>query len=453
MSMTAPAAPDGPASFVHRLLRGAAFTSGGFVLSQALRFGANLVLARLLFPEAFGLMALMTMILQGLTMLSDTGVQQSIMQHRRGDDGDFLNTAWTLNLARGGALWLLACALAWPVSVLYDAPELLWALPVGGLTLVLGGAAPTKVFTAHRHIRVGRIVMLEFAGQTVGVVCMIGLAMALQSYWAMVAGMLTQSVARLVLEWTVLEGPRNRLRWERAAGGELLRFGGWILLSSAFGFALLQGDRAILGAFLTLDELGVYNIAWFLASAPILLAHAMMSKLLIPAYRESFEARATASDARIRRLRLGLSGGILALLAIMALGGPWLVTLLYDDRYSAAGAIIVMISCVQMLQLVSLTYDQAALAKGDSRRFFRVVALRATVQTAFFLAGVWLAGLAGALLGQALAAIGVYPAIVALARHTRVWDPRHDALIGGLVAVTIAAALGVHGDTIRTLSF
>jgi len=95
-----------PRSFVQRVMRGAAFTSGGFVLSQGMRFASNLILARLLFPEAFGLMALMT----GLTMLSDTGVPQSIMQNKRGEDPDFLNTAWTLNLMRGVVLWLIACA-------------------------------------------------------------------------------------------------------------------------------------------------------------------------------------------------------------------------------------------------------------------------------------------------------------------------------------------------------
>ena len=80
---------NAPRSFAQRVMRGAAFTSGGFVLSQGMRFASNLVLARLLFPEAFGLMALMSMVLTGLTMLSDTGVPQSIMQNKRGDDPDF----------------------------------------------------------------------------------------------------------------------------------------------------------------------------------------------------------------------------------------------------------------------------------------------------------------------------------------------------------------------------
>lgn len=443
--------PQAPRSFAQRVMRGAAFTSGGFVLSQGMRFASNLVLARLLFPEAFGLMALMAMVLTGLTMLSDTGVPQSIMQNKRGDDPDFLNTAWTLNLMRGVFLWLVACALAWPAAWLYEAPELLWILPLGGLSLVMLGAAPTRVFSAQRHLQLGRIMGIELGSQLAGIAAMVTLALIYQTYWALVAGVLFTGLVKLVMEWTLLSGPRNHLRWEKAAGRELLRFGGWIMLSSAFGFVLLQGDRAILGVFLTVEKLGIYNIAYFLAFFPVLMAHTMMSKLLIPSYREMFAGGDGEHDRKIRRMRMGLTGAVMVLLTIMALIGPALIDLLYDVRYAEAGPIIVMISCAQMLSLIMLTYDQAALARGDSRRFFWVIAFRATVQTCCFLAGAALAGLPGALLGQAVAAVLVYPAVAALANHTGVWDKRHDALFAALALLPIAAALNLHWDKIAPL--
>ena len=99
----------------------------------------------------------------------------------------------------------------------------------------------------------------------------------------------------------------------------------------------------------------------------------------------------------------------------MALIGPWLIDFLYDDRYAEAGPIIVMISCAQMLSVIMLTYDQAALARGDSRCFFRVVAIRAVVQTGCFVAGAALLDCPARCLGQAVAAVLVYPAVAALA--------------------------------------
>ncbi|WFE74378.1 oligosaccharide flippase family protein [Roseinatronobacter sp. S2] len=438
-------------SLVSRLMRGAALTGGSFVLAQVMRFGSNLILARLLFPDAFGLMALVTMILFGLTMLSDAGVQQSIMQNARGDDRDFLNTAFTLNAARGVVLWLLACALAWPAAAFYDAPELFLVLPVCAVSLLLSGLAPTRVFTAERHIRLGRIMVVQLTSQVVGIVVMIAFAWGTGSYWAMVWGMVSAAIVKLGLEWSIIPGQTNRLRWERSAARELLRFGGWIMMSSGFGFLLAQGDRAILGYFYSLAQLGIYNIAWFLAAFPVMLMQAMIEKMLIPAYRESFDAENGEGPAKLRRIRYMLTAGVMAMLAVMALMGPWLISLLYDDRYALAGPMIVLISCAQLLPLIGETYQHAALARGESRLFFRLTAFRALTQSALFLTGFLLMGLPGALAGQALAAVLVYPAVVRLARHTGVWDKTHDLVFFLAALCIIALALLINGDILTAL--
>jgi len=111
-------------------MRSSAFTIVGFGTQQAIRFGSNLILARLLFPEAFGTMALVTVLLVGLSMLSDLGIQPAIQSSKRGDDPDFLNTAWTLNMIRALMLFILACALAWPMSWFYGEALLFQLIPV-----------------------------------------------------------------------------------------------------------------------------------------------------------------------------------------------------------------------------------------------------------------------------------------------------------------------------------
>lgn len=444
--------PDpAPKTLAARLMRGAALTGGAFVLAQALRFGSNLILARLLFPDAFGLMALVTMVMVGLTMLSDAGIHQSILHHKRGEDPAFLNTAFTMNAARGLILWLVACALGWPLAQFYDAPELVWFLPLCGLILLFHGLTPTRVFSAERNILLGRILAIDLAAQVVGIVLMIALAVALRSPWALAWGVMATGAIKLALEWVILSGLRNRLRWERAAARDLFHFGGWIMLSSAFGFLLAQGDRAILGRFLSMEALGIYNIAWFLAAFPIMLLQALMERMLIPAYRETLDDPDPRAAARLRRLRRVLTGGVLGMLAVAAALGPWLVELLYDDRYQLAGPILVMIACAQIPAVIAATYDPAALSRGDSRRFFRVTALRALVQTSFFLIGFTLAGLPGALAGQAIAAMLVYPAQIWLARHHGVWDRLHDLGFAIMGAAIIMAALSLHLDKITPL--
>ena len=104
-------------SLTARALRSALFTLGGFGSAQLIRLASNLILTRLLFPEAFGMMALTMVFLQGLQMFSDVGVAPAIQQSKRGDDADFLDTAWTIQVVRGLCLWLAACVQFMTASV------------------------------------------------------------------------------------------------------------------------------------------------------------------------------------------------------------------------------------------------------------------------------------------------------------------------------------------------
>ena len=434
-----------------RALGGGALTAGSYAVAQGLRLVSNLVLARLLFPEAFGVMALVTVVLVGLQMLSDAGVGPAIGRSPRGDEADFLDTAFTINLCRGALLWLLAAALALPVAGFYGVPELAVLLPVAGAAMLLAGATPTRVDTANRHLMLGRVTVLDLAAQVGGMAATIALAWALHSVWALALGMVVQAALRLGLMWTFLPGRGNRLRWEPAAGRELVRFGGWIFLSSTCGFLLAQGDRAILGAHLGVAELGIYNIGYFLASFPMLMAMAVVARIMIPLYREHAPGAAEGNAGRMRRLRLVLGVPVLLGLALVALAGDGLVGLLYDDRYLAAGAMITGIALAQMPAVVGMTYDQAALVADNGRGYFLTLAAKAALQTAGLLIGVWAGGLGGALAGQGLALVLAHPVIVRLARRHGVWDAAHDLGVGALALVLAAGVIALRWEALAGL--
>ena len=434
-----------------RALRGSAITAGAYAVAQGLRLASNLILTRLLFPEAFGLMALVSVFLVGLAMFSDIGIGPSIAQNRRGDEADFLNTAWTIQVVRGALLWLATCAVAGPAAALYGAPALGQLLPAAGLTLLISGFNPTRIDTANRHLLLGRVTALDLISQIVGIAAMVLLALALHSVWALVLGAIAGSAVKLALMQRCLPGRGNRFRWEPAAAAELIGFGKWIFLSTACGFLLAQGDKAILGAYLPLERLGVYNIGYFLASFPVLLGGAVTSRILIPLYRDHPPAASGANFARLARLRRGLTGGMLALLGLMAFAGVPLVGLLYDARYGQAGGIVVAIACLQMPMVIGMTYDQAALAAGDSRNYFLLIAAKAAVQTLAFLLGAQLAGLPGALLAQGLALAVMHPLIIWLARRHRAWDAAHDAGFGALALGLIVLALWINRGALAAL--
>ena len=441
-------------SLMQRAMRSSAITVLGFGASQIIRLISNLILTRLLFPEAFGMMAMVSVFLMGLAMFSDVGVGPAIMSSKRGDDPDFLNTAWSIQMFRGLALWVLAMAFTWPIALYYGEPDLIWYLPVAALTLVINGFNPTRLETANRHMQAGRVTLIEIATQIVGIITAVLFAWALQSVWALVISGIVAALAHLAMLNRFLPGAPNRLRWEKPAAAELIHFGKWIFLSTVCGFAVGQADKVIIGGYLSLANFGLYNIAFFLASFPFMLGGMVMRRLLIPIYRESPPLASAANFARLRKMRVTATGALALMTLILGLAGVWLVQVMYDDRYVMAGGLVVIIAALQMPALIIMTCDQAALAMGDSRRFFVLTLVRAVLVVAGLLIGLQTAGLLGALIGQGLANIAAYPVLVWLIARHGAWDPVHDAgfaalglLFGGLAvwwnwdAVTALTAL------------
>ncbi len=435
-----------------RIARSASWIMVGYGAGQALRLASNLILARILFPEAFGLMALITMVTVGLQLFSDFGIKPAIAQSKRGDDPDFLNTAWTMQVLRGGVLYVLVLVLAAPIAAFYDEPLLETYLPIAGLSLLIIGFQPTRVATAQRHLILGRVTRLELLTQALSVTAMVWMAYLTGSVIALVIGAALHAAIHVTLNHVFLPGLRNSFRWDRSAIWELFGFGKWIFLSTACFFFSGQGDKAVLGKLLSLELLGIYNIGYFLASFPIAMGIHLAQNMLIPVYRERPPGESTENFQDLARLRHLATAGLLAMIFAMALMGPWLVGGLYDERYILAGGIVVLVSIVQMVQALGVTYDNAALAAGDSRQFFFVTAGRTALQFGLLILGVSLYGLIGGIVGIGLAYALAHPLLIWLARTHKAWDARHDLLWAGVVLAMGATALWVNADAVAQLA-
>jgi O-antigen/teichoic acid export membrane protein len=432
-------------------MRSAGITLLGHGFSQALRMASNLILTRLLYPEAFGLMALIMVFIVGLTMLSDVGVGPSIQQSKRGDEQAFIDTAWTIQLLRG-VLLTLACGILGMVAArIYGDARLETMLPVAGLSLLVSGFNPTRIETASRHLVVGRLTLLELIAQFATLVVIFIMAVTLRSVWALVLGNVVGAAIRLAIMHFFLPGPRNRWHWEATAARELIAFGKWIFLATMCAFLLTQGDKAILGKYLSLEMLGIYNIGYSLASFAQGLAGTIMGKTMIPMYRECPPGASLENFRKVRRARFALTGSVFLLQFALAFGGIWLVSIMYDARFAAAGSVVVAIACMNVPYLVGMTYDIAALTAGDSRGAFLLVLFKSITQTTMFIVGAELAGLPGALLGVWLAQILAHPFVALLARRHHAWDWLHDAFFATVGLVLTGLALWLHHDALTVL--
>ncbi len=439
-------------SLTARIWRSSFLTIGGFGFSQILRLGSNLLLTRLLYPEAFGMMALISVFMMALVMFSDVGVTPAILQSKRGDDPDFLNTAWTLQVLRGFGLWITACVLAWPISLIYHEPQLMYFLPVAAFSLVIMGFDPTKMDTANRHLMLGRVTLLDMVTQLSGVLFAVIASWLTGSLWALVLSGLVSASVQLFINNKYLPGPSNRFHWDKSAKDELINFGKWIFISTIAGFLFQQGDKLLIGKYLRLDDFGVYNIGFFLASFPLMLGVMVTSKILIPIYRETPPKDSPQNFAKLHKMRMLVTGALLFMIGVFAMLGSWLIDFLYDPRYAAAGPMVVLIAVMQIPQIIVLTYDQAALAVGDSKRFFVLAGSRAVLTLATLYIGLEIAGLLGGILARGVSIALVYPVVVWLSRSTGAWDKSHDAFYAVIGALIGAFAIWVHWEDIYKLA-
>ena len=212
-------------------------------LSQCLRVVNSLLLTHLLVPAAFGEMGLVTTLIVGITLLSDIGLGPSVIQNSRGDQPEFLNTAWTVQVVRGALLWLASIALAIPAAAFYHDPGLRLLLPVLAFNSILTGFSSTGLLTLSRHMGVRRLFVIDSTTQVFSLLVTVGWAWLHPSVWALVAGSLAANGYRLIVSHipAVVPGVRNRFALHRESLREIFHFGKWIFLATARFFCGLPG--------------------------------------------------------------------------------------------------------------------------------------------------------------------------------------------------------------------
>ncbi|MGH1346816.1 MAG: oligosaccharide flippase family protein [Nannocystales bacterium] len=434
-----PADPGGGSKLQRAAAKGALWVFGAFALGQIVRLGSSLVLSRLLFPEAFGIMRVLMVVVGIVAMLSDAGLRGSIIAHKRGDEPDFYNTAWTLQCLRGLAVAVVVSALAAPLASYYNLPELSFLLPAVGLSLVFRGLQSTAVFTLSRQVNPKPGAVLDLGIRVGSVVIMVALAYVWKSVWVLALGMILSNVASGLATHLLIKGYRNRWRWDKEAVRAQLRFGKWVFLSSALAALLGQGGSAVVAKLLTDNMLGIYSIALLLSEAVTQAMQTVSTKVLQPLYAKFV----TGNRNRLRGRMFKVRGALLALalppLWVLGLFGQEIVDLLFDERYAQAGWMLRILAAGSIGTLIIGTAEMLFVASGDSRSHLIHKAAGATFFVLSMVVGYSLGEFKGVLVGMSIGRILGYLPMAFLLRRRGAWLPKLDALAfaasGGVLAL------------------
>ncbi|MFZ3583939.1 oligosaccharide flippase family protein [Loktanella sp. DJP18] len=423
-------------TFAGRLLKAGSWSMGQVLISHALRLGSNLIMTRLLLPDAFGLMAMVGTVLTGFALLTDIGIHRSIMREPDGDQDHFLRAAWTVKLGRGGliaagtlcaavVLWWLAPAWA-AAGTVYADPRLPILIALSALAPLLQGAESTTRELMERQLRMHYTATLEVVSQVLVIMAMVAFATISPTVWALMAGMLVGPVVQVIGTHLFFPGPRMAFVRDAEIAGRLWRYGKWLMVSAIFTFVATNADRFILGGLLDATVFGFYSIAQVWIGAGNMVIARLSDQIGFPAITEIIRTRPDEVPRLFRKFQTVIDLVCAAAFVILFLGGRLLIDLLYTATYDTAGTYIAILS-LSFLALRFNTLGGLLMSGGNSRAIMVIWAMRAVALCISLPLAYDHAGMTGALLAVALYPLVSVPYTIWLAtpilsvRQTR-WD-------------------------------
>lgn len=380
-------------------MKGASWTTIGFVTSNVIRLGSTLILTRLLTPDVFGLMSLTMVFVSGLTMLSDVGTVPSIIRSPRGDDPDFLRTAWSIQAVRGFMIAGILLLIAWPVSVFYDKPVMVPLLCVLALGPIAQGLTSISLAHCQRKLDLARLTVLDIGSQVATTLATVAFAWWNGSVWALVCGSLFGVILKVVLSYLWLPAWKPRLMFEHDAMQEIVRFGRWILIGTFFTFMGGEGTKLVMGKLVSLETLGLIGIATTIAWAFGDLVQRILGQVAFPAMSRVYRERPEALPDMVGKLKKMILVFVLPAFLIVALFSQRIIDLLYDPRYTQAGGFMLFFALNNAIGTLAMPYQNALLVIGNSRAHSMIMGSSAVMRIAFLIIGAHFYGAYGLIAG------------------------------------------------------
>jgi O-antigen/teichoic acid export membrane protein len=353
-------------SFLSRsLIERIGWTTGAYGLIQVIRLVSNVVLARLLAPELFGIMLIVTTLRTGVELFSDIGIGQNIVSNKNGRDPDFYNTAWTLQLLRGVILALLCLLAAAPIAEFYGSDELRHILTVISVIFVIDGVQSVGRFLLQKDMNLKRLSVFELSTFILTTSVQISFALYSPTVWALVFGNIAAGCIVMVSTFLMCSGMTYRLRLAREYIGQIFTFGRWIFVSTVMFFLATNFDRLFLARAVTFEVLGVYGVARAMAEIVNQFANRMGAQIVFP----MVAATAHSGDELRSRIASGRGRLLLAaaiLMSVFVASSDLIIHVLYDDRYRAAARLLPLLGMGVWFSILCALGESLLLGTGRS---------------------------------------------------------------------------------------
>ncbi|MCW3798762.1 lipopolysaccharide biosynthesis protein [Sphingomonas sp. BN140010] len=351
-------------SYRNTAVRGAIVTGGGTVAKAVLQVLAIVVLARMLKPEDFGVMAMVFPIIAFASIFQQAGLGMAVLQRESVSNEELSTIFWT-NVAIGVLVGALLVAVSPLVAAFYNEPRVRGLTAASGALMIVGALTSQHIILLMRKMEYGRLALVDLLSLAIGTALAILTAYLFHSYWAIFLLSFGTTASMCLLAWA-LGGWRPGRVAPLGRVKDVLFFGGNITASNLATYFGQNLDKILIGRWIGAVALGYYERAYKVVLLPTLFVHMPLFRLLVPMLSQS------RSEPE-RHRRLFILGYQLSLFItvpgtlLLAFAAPQIVVFVLGSQWLSAAPIFSWLAIASLGQLVIGPLNMIFVSQGRSR--------------------------------------------------------------------------------------
>jgi O-antigen/teichoic acid export membrane protein len=374
------------------------------LLDRVVGLVSVLILARVLTPADFGLVAMATAMIAFIEIFGSFGLDLALIQ-RPGATREHYDTAWTMNVLIGASVALLLLASAWPLATFYGDPRLVALVAFLALGPLIQGCENIGVVAFRKELNFDREFRFLLSKRLLAFAITVAVALWLRSYWALAIGMVFGRLAGVAMSYALHP---FRPRWSLARAGDLLHFSLWLVAQNLVVFLKERAPDFIVGRFAGAHALGMWSLANELSNMVGSELIAPMNRAALPTYSRLAEDRVALAGAYLAAL------GLVALLVIplvvgLAAVAPLVVAVLLGPQWHDAGPLISLLAFHGLTNVFLGTAHAPVLARGQPVVYVKIYFFQVCLQLPLTFWLTWNYGVQGAVVATVVTAIGLLP--------------------------------------------
>jgi lipopolysaccharide exporter len=391
-----------------KMAKGAVWMVMFKLVERGLGLISTLILARLLVPGDFGVIAMAMSFIAMAELMAAFSFDTAII-HNQSATNQHLNSAWTCSVLLGAFITTLMVAMAYPVSVFYQKPEILWVVMALAFGPLITGAQNIGVVAFRKELDFRKEFRFQVSRKLISFSIVVPLAFWLRSYWALVIGILVSNLASTSISY-LMHPYRPRIDFSKAL--DLFKFSRWLLINNFAGFFKERSADFFIGRMTGATSLGTYNLAYELSNLPTTEIGAPINRALLPGFAKMKDKEEIASA-------YSNAVGLLSLLALPSAAcifalAPFLVPVILGEKWLGAVPLMQLLAFNGALLLFHSSICAVLIGRGFPARVMvanvtYALVLIGLLSAAFLLRPDWgVVGAANAALFTSLLATPVY---------------------------------------------